>query len=297
MSGFAKIAYATMSIRAYPSAEKLEAKFVPSKDASQPVELFYLISTTSEAARVKRQLTAAAHTGGAELRFFGRIDQLLIGEGKQPWHYAALIRFSSAKAAIQAARDDSVLIDVDRLAIYPIREQLPPPLLLAVFKLLRVVGKILDTGDANLPVYLPGGQRPEVIPSADQMKTRATDTRECPVYCINFLNYRDRAEYTDGRPTTLSGTDAYMRYGLRAISAVRALGGCPMFGGLAGAALVDGGDSAVSGAWHNIIIVRYPTPRAILKLTDIPWYNAGHVHRDAGLENTALLVASEVDSS
>jgi len=280
-----------MSIRAYPSADTLERRF---GDTSMPLEFFYLLSSEADAGLLRRQIRDAAYRGGGALRFFSHIDQLFVGTGEQPWTHAALIRFSSVRAAIAAARDDSAEVDAGRLAIYPIREALPPAALQTAAGLLRVVGKCVDTGDANLAAGIVGGQRPEVVPTPEQAKARVSDTRECPVYCINFLSYRDTAEYVDGRPTTLTGAKAYLRYGIRAIAAVRALGGRVLFGGRAGEALVDGGDSAVAGDWQEIVVVRYPTPRTILKLTRIPWYDAGHVHRDAGLERTALLVASDI---
>ncbi len=283
-----------MSIRAYPPADTLEERFRASAYAGKPIELFYLISGVTDAVRLRGQLEAVARLGGAVVRFFSHIDQLLIGQGTQPWEYAAVVRFSSPRAAIEAARDDTAVIDADRIAIYPIAERLPPAPLRLAAGFLRPLGKLLDTGDADLGAQRFFSQRPDVVPTAQQLKERAADTRECAVYCINFLSYREKAMYRDARPTELSGVDAYLRYGVRGFAAVRALGGNAIFGGRSGEPLVDGGESAVSGDWSDIIIVRYPTPRAILKLSRIPWYNGGHVHRDAGIERTALLVASDV---
>jgi hypothetical protein len=279
-----------MSIRAYPSVKKLEQRF---PDASKPVELFYLIASDCEAASLRRQLESAARRGGASVRFFAAVDQLFIGEGTQPWTYAALLQFSRTKALIGVAREDGVTIDAARLAIYPIRELLPPVPVQAALGALRLFGKLVDTGDADLGRAILGAQRDDVMPSAEQLAVRVSDTRECPIYCINFLSYRERADYVDGRPSTLSGSRAYRLYGLRAIAAVRALGGRALFGGRSGEPLTDGDDSAVAGCWDDIVIVRYPTPRTILKLDRLPWYRGGHVHRDAGLERTALLVASD----
>ena len=281
-----------MSIRAYPSAEKLEACF---SDVSKPVQLFYLLSCKKDPAVLRNQLTTAAHRGGGTVTFFARIDQLFIGEGKQPWTVAAMVRFSRAQAAINVARESDIEIDAQRAAIYPIRSALPPPALQAALTLARPIGKFVDTGDANLALPLVGIQRDDVWPSPDQLAARVGDTRECPVYCINFLSFRDKAEYSDGRPTDLTGVKAYLRYGMRAVAAVRALGGRILLGGHAGDLLTDEVKSAVAGDWDDIVIVRYPTPRTILKLDRIPWYPGGHVDRDAGLERTALLVASDVD--
>lgn len=284
-----------MSIRAYPPVKTLEKRFGDASANAQGVDFFYLIESEAESRTLRRQLESAAQRGGAALRFFARIDQLFVGEGDQPWTHAALIRFSRVKAAIAAAGEKKLQLDAERIAVYPIRENLPPPVVQTLAGALRVVGKLVDTGDAGLARPMLGGQRPEVVPTSEQIAARASDTRECPVYCINFLSYRENAQYVDGRPNTLAGVKAYLRYGLRALPAVRALGGRILFGGRAGEPLVDAADSAMAGVWHDIVIVRYPTPRTILKLPRIPWYDGGRVHRDAGLEKTALLVASEAD--
>ena len=48
-----------------------------------------------------------------------------------------------------------------------------------------------------------------------------------PVFMVNLLKFKDRAEYEDGRATTLTGRDAYQIYG-RAVSEI-----LPKFGGRA----------------------------------------------------------------
>jgi hypothetical protein len=35
-----------------------------------------------------------------------------------------------------------------------------------------------------------------------------------PIYMLNLLKYKDKAEYADGRDTELSGRDAYQIYGM-----------------------------------------------------------------------------------
>jgi uncharacterized protein (DUF1330 family) len=75
---------------------------------------------------------------------------------------------------------------------------------------------------------------------------------------------------------------------------VRAMGGRILHAGHAGEPLTDDVASAVAGQWDEIVIVRYPTPRTVLKLGRIPVYRPAVVHRDAGLERTALIVASDV---
>ncbi|MFM9971962.1 MAG: hypothetical protein ACKVQK_26580, partial [Burkholderiales bacterium] len=48
-----------------------------------------------------------------------------------------------------------------------------------------------------------------------------------PIFMVNLLKFKDKAEYEDGRATNLTGREAYMIYG-RAVTAL-----LPKFGGRA----------------------------------------------------------------
>ena len=50
----------------------------------------------------------------------------------------------------------------------------------------------------------------KVYPSKDQMRgffETATDNK--PIYMVNLLKFKDKAEYKDGRKTKLTGREAY----------------------------------------------------------------------------------------
>ena len=54
----------------------------------------------------------------------------------------------------------------------------------------------------------------EVMPSdPKQMEETAQDGPEGPVFMINLLKFKDKAEYEDGRETNLTGREAYNLYG------------------------------------------------------------------------------------
>ena len=53
----------------------------------------------------------------------------------------------------------------------------------------------------------------KVYPSKDQMRgffETATDNE--PIYMVNLLKFKDKAEYKDGRKTKLTGREAYKIY-------------------------------------------------------------------------------------
>lgn len=101
-----------------------------------------------------------------------------------------------------------------------------------------------------------------------------------PIFMVNLLKFRDRAEYEDGRETGLSGRDAYMIYG-RAVAGL-----LPRFGGSA----VFAGDvtflalGQVEELWDEIAIASYPARADMVRMSMSPEWQAISVHRSAGLK-------------
>mgnify|MGYP003624736550 CR=1 FL=1 len=66
----------------------------------------------------------------------------------------------------------------------------------------------------------------EVFPTdPSRMQAMLEKGPDGPIFMVNLLKFKDKAEYEDGRETDLSGRDAYMIYG-RAVTDV-----LPLFGG------------------------------------------------------------------
>jgi len=100
-----------------------------------------------------------------------------------------------------------------------------------------------------------------------------------PVWMVNLMRYRERAEYADGRETTLSGREADDRYA--PVSVLAELGASvALFGDVVG----DGG----ADGWHRVGIVRYPTRRSFIAMQDRPDFQELHVHKDAGMDFTII---------
>ncbi|HWL41576.1 MAG TPA: DUF1330 domain-containing protein [Ilumatobacter sp.] len=111
-----------------------------------------------------------------------------------------------------------------------------------------------------------------------------------PIYMVNLLKYRERAQYPDG-DRGLSGREAYDIYG----RGVREL--LPRYGG----EVVFAGEvtflslGQVDELWDEVAVARYPDRATLWAMTTAPeWAQIGE-HRAAGLagqlniETTSLL--------
>ena len=52
-----------------------------------------------------------------------------------------------------------------------------------------------------------------VAPNDEQMKGFMEPGHEGPIYMLNLLKFKEKAEYPDGRETDLTGAEAYGIYG------------------------------------------------------------------------------------
>jgi uncharacterized protein (DUF1330 family) len=101
-----------------------------------------------------------------------------------------------------------------------------------------------------------------------------------PIFMVNLLKFRDKAEYEDGRETTLSGREAYNIYG-RAVTAL-----LPTFGGRAvfAADVTFLSLGRVEELWDEIAIAAYPERGAMVRMSMSPEWREMSVHRTAGLK-------------
>lgn len=101
-----------------------------------------------------------------------------------------------------------------------------------------------------------------------------------PIFMVNLLKFKDRAEYKDGRETSLSGRDAYMIYG-RAVTQL-----LPKFGGqgLFAADVTFLALGQVEELWDEVAIATYPNRRAMVDMSLSQEWQQISVHRDAGLK-------------
>lgn len=113
-----------------------------------------------------------------------------------------------------------------------------------------------------------------------QMEALREKGPDGPVFMVNLLKFKEKAEYEDGRATTLSGREAYQIYG-RAVTQI-----LPMFGGQA----VFAADVSflslgrVEELWDEIAIAAYPDRGAMVRMSFSPEWREASVHRTAGLK-------------
>jgi len=127
-----------------------------------------------------------------------------------------------------------------------------------------------------------------VNPSPEQMTALTEEGPEGPIVMVNLLKFRARAAYEPSQPEakeSISGAEAYQRYGTVAQACVAEVGGNIVWGGPQAFVFIGGVDQD----WDQVICVRYPSRQAFLKMVSAPNYLAATYHRIAGLERTVLL--------
>lgn len=117
-----------------------------------------------------------------------------------------------------------------------------------------------------------------------------------PIFMINLLKFKDRAEYEDGRETTLTGREAYMLYA----AAVRDI--LPNFGGRAlfVADVTHLSLGRVEELWDEVAIAMYPQRADMVRMSMSEEWRAAAVHRTAGLKgqlNIETVAAAEMRDS
>jgi uncharacterized protein (DUF1330 family) len=118
-----------------------------------------------------------------------------------------------------------------------------------------------------------------VEPTQDKIEGLLNEGDEGPIYMVNLLKYKTKAEYADGRQTSLTGREAYALYGAGVVRTLADVGGSLVFAGEVCGLLV--GD--VEDLWDDVAIAMYPNKAAMVKMFSSPKYQEIHVHRDAGL--------------
>jgi uncharacterized protein (DUF1330 family) len=128
-----------------------------------------------------------------------------------------------------------------------------------------------------------------INPDEDQLRTLLESGEEGPLQFVNLLSYHPRARYPEGHELAgagLSGADAYGRYGAVALDHVARRGGTLVLYNDVRQILIGR-----TGPWDQIAIMQYPGIDAFVDMIRDPDYQAGLVHRDAGLAETAILVS------
>ena len=119
----------------------------------------------------------------------------------------------------------------------------------------------------------------KVTPSKEQVKGFFEPGSEGPIYMLNLLKFKEKAEYEDGRKTDLTGAQAYALYGSAVSKILISLGGGGMFSAKVERLMLG----EVEELWDSVAIAMYPNRQAMINMMQSEEYQAIHHHRDAGL--------------
>ena len=123
---------------------------------------------------------------------------------------------------------------------------------------------------------------------ATRLATTAPE-QDGPVWMVNLMSYRDRADYADGRESALTGREADDLYApLGPLAAVGAR--VVLF------ADVDAQFLSDEPRWDRVAVVRYPTRRSFVDMQALPEFADLHVHKEAGMDRTIILSCQPIEA-
>lgn len=102
-----------------------------------------------------------------------------------------------------------------------------------------------------------------------------------PMWALNLMKYREKADYRDGREVDITGWEADNLYSpiepLAMVGAAIAL-----------VAIVVDQPAGDDVRWDRVALVKYPYRAALAEMDAMPQFQAQHVHKDAGMERTIV---------
>ena len=118
-----------------------------------------------------------------------------------------------------------------------------------------------------------------VTPTAEQIEGFLAPDAARPIFMVNLLKFKERAEYEDGRETPLSGREAYALYAAEVAKVITQVGGKLIFGANVERLMLG----EVEELWDQVAIAMYPSRAAMFEMIQLPAYAEISVHRTAGL--------------
>ena len=119
----------------------------------------------------------------------------------------------------------------------------------------------------------------KVFPNGEQIEGFMAPGQDGPIYMLNLLTFKEKAEYPDGRDTDLTGAEAYAVYSAEVAGHLATVGGRPMFAAKVERLMLG----EVEELWDTAAIAMYPSRKAMMEMMSSPVYQASAVHRTAGL--------------
>ncbi|MEH6558668.1 MAG: DUF1330 domain-containing protein [Oceanicoccus sp.] len=119
----------------------------------------------------------------------------------------------------------------------------------------------------------------KISPNEAQMKEFLEGDADTPIHMVNLLKFKEKAQYEDGRETSLSGAEAYAIYGQEVQGHIKKVGGSGIFAGQVSRLMLG----EVEDLWDMVAVVTYPSKKAMLAMISDPDYQESAKHRSAGL--------------
>jgi uncharacterized protein (DUF1330 family) len=129
-----------------------------------------------------------------------------------------------------------------------------------------------------------------IDPERAQFEAFKALPRDEPILMLNFLQFRDSANYEDKREAT--GMEAYAAYSKEIGPIFRRVGAEAFWYGKPSVMLIGPPDKK----WDSIFVVRYPSADAFLEMVTDPDYQIAVKHRQAALADSRLIRMSEAES-
>lgn len=118
-----------------------------------------------------------------------------------------------------------------------------------------------------------------VLPNKEQIEGFFEPDAKGPIYMVNLLKFKEKAEYEDGRDTNLSGAEAYQLYGDAVAQLLTQFGGSFAFEGSVERLMLG----EVEELWDKVAIAIYPSRAAMLEMMQSSVMKEISAHRAAGL--------------
>ncbi len=264
------------------------------QDHSSPVVLVQTISVSDAGSFAEYEDLLSSlweSVGGSEQLASTAFAQML---GERPMSEARVVRFPNINALLEAIRrpvfteamellylasDDVtwVLGVEDKLGLEPGGSFFDP----------RLQG--IDETRIRLLLGIPPGIEPP--PEASNIINMLVSDSPSPFWMVNLIEYKEQAEYEDGRETDLTGREADEIYGALILPQLAAYSSLP--------SLTMDVDIVLSNEpsdWDRAAIVRYASRDAFLNIFALnPESPDALAHKNAGIENTNVY-ATEVPS-
>ena len=118
-----------------------------------------------------------------------------------------------------------------------------------------------------------------VSPNEEQIAGFLEPGPDGPIYMVNLLKFKAKAEYEDGRETDLTGEQAYAIYGAEVSKLIKEFGGAAMFSASVERLMLG----EVEELWDKVAIAMYPSRAAMFEMVRSEKMREIGLHRAAGL--------------